>query len=167
MKRIQWLWLAPWLALAGCELPFPTDDDEDDDDEPDIVLPDDLCAPQDPSGTVVEETQANDPLPTPQGGEIRDGIYDLVRFDIYAPATADDNVRQRRFVVQGDTIVSISTDPGSAPQIVGGTFETDGTELKFSITCPQTGSDSMPYTATDDELWLFGDEPNVQVYARQ
>lgn len=166
MKRVHWLWLAPCLALTACELPFPIDEDEDDEEweEPPV----DLCAPLESSTTPVEETQVNDAYPTPEGGTIRDGVYDLVQFDIYSPASADDNVRQRRFVVMGDTIVSISSDPGSSEEILGGTFVTEGTDLKFAIACPQSGDFVMPYTATDDELWLFDpSEPNLQIYAKR
>lgn len=166
MHRIHALWLAPLCALLGCvELPIPIGDTGAE-LEPDTEL--EQCGPDDPSGTVAPETQASDAYPTPEGGTILDGVYDLVRFEIYSPASADDHQRQRRFVVSGDTIVAVNTDPGAAPEILGGTFTTDGTELKFAISCPESGEFSMPYTATQHELWLFDpSEPNLQVYARQ
>src|SRR5690606_34793114 len=106
--------------------------------------------------------------PTPAGGTIADGTYDLVRFEVYSPATADDHVRARRMVVSGDTIVSIMADDGGEAEIIGGTFTTSGTDLQISLECPAEAAVTLPYTATATELWLFDeDEPNVQVYEKQ
>jgi hypothetical protein len=154
------------LALAGC----PTEDDTDgaDTDGAGDTDAQDLCAPQDPSTNTVSETQVNTAYPSAAGGTIADGTYDLVRFEVYAPATADDHVRARRFVISGDTIVSIEVDDGVADPIQGGTFTTSGTNISFAISCPQEGAVTLPYTVSGDELWLFDpSEPNVQVYALQ
>ncbi|MFN7145250.1 MAG: hypothetical protein ACK4YP_15865, partial [Myxococcota bacterium] len=128
----------------------------------------DLCAPRDASTTTVSETQVNTAYPVPAGGAIADGTYDLVRFEVYTPATADDHARARRMVFEGDTVVAINVDDGAPQPILGGTWSTGGTDLSFAITCPTTGTVTLPYTASGDELWLFDpEEPNVQVYTRQ
>ncbi len=163
------------LLLGGCTSTGKdtaggeTGDDTADETGTDTdTAPTDLCAPQDPSSTTVEETQLDTTYPTAAGGTIADGTYDLARFEVYMPARADQHVRARRFVIAGDTIVSINVDDGVEQPIMGGTWTSSGTDLAIAITCPTAASVTLPYTATGTELWIFDpSEPNVQVYTRQ
>lgn len=154
--------LAMVVVLVGCG-----DEGDDDSAAPptdDTAAPD-LCAAEAGSSTVVPETQRNDTYPAPAGGTVVDGTYDLTRFEVFAPATADDNTRVSRLIVDGDTLKMIDTDDG---KILGGTFVVSGETLQISVTCPEVSTIPMPFTAAGDELWLHDvTEPNLQVYVKQ
>src|SRR5690606_25739442 len=90
-----------------------------------------LCDTVEPSTAVVSETQATTDLPAPAGGTIAEGSYFLSRFEIHSPATADGTTRARRIDIIGDQIRSTNVDDGGAPQVMGGTFSTAGTEITF------------------------------------
>lgn len=159
--RFTMLWTAALLVACDGGKDPDTDDTDTDAGE-------DLCEAIDPSTTAVTESQGAGDYPSPTGGAIADGTYDLVAFEIYAPASPDGNVRARRLVVDGDTIVMINVDNGVADAIRGGTFSTSGAELSVSFSCPESFAHTLGYTATATELWLFDDsEPNVQKYQLQ
>lgn len=123
------------------------------------------------SAAVVSETQVVAAYPTPAGGPLVDGVYDLQRFEVYAPAEADGNQRANRIVIAGDvfTSVNVDVDDGGSVTVSGGTWASASAELALDVTCPAAGgAASVPYTVSLDELWIFDpSEPNVQVYVRQ
>ncbi len=144
-----------------------TDDGGTDDGGGDDGTVDDPCEPGSQSPTTVSETQRSGTYPTPAGGTPTDGVYDLARFEVYSPATADGHVRARRMVVSGDTVSIVQVDDGAAPEQIGGTFTVSGTNLVVTLACPQVTEVSVPFSATSDEIWLFDpSEPNLQVYVR-
>jgi len=127
-----------------------------------------LCAAQANSGAVILESQLDTSYPTPAGGTLVDGAWDLVRFEVYSPATADDHTRAERLIISGDTLISIRSDNQDPDQIIGSTFVVNGTNLDFTVICPSSGSISVPFTATDTELWLFDpQQSDVKIYAKQ
>ncbi len=117
----------------------------------------------------MRETQLDSPYPEPAGGAIVDGVYEMIRFEVYAPARADEHVRRRRLYVSGNQMVSVNHDDDDPVQAVGGSFRVEGTSFVATIDCP-AGVDAQiapPFTAADDEFWIFDpSEPNVQVYTR-
>jgi hypothetical protein len=127
----------------------------------------DLCASNDPSESPVSETQLDSPYPDPAGGEIVDGTYELTRFEIYAPATADDHIRRRRIIFDQGTLVSVNQDDADPVQVRGGTFSVSGAQLMVELSCPDEASAAVPFTVSGDEVWTFDpSEPNIQVYQR-
>lgn len=127
-----------------------------------------LCEAQDSSPTPVPESLFTDPYPDPEGGTLADGVYDLAEMRIYSPGTPDANIRNWRLVVEGDTLITLQPGSEEVPEIMGGTYHVDGTDLQVTLACPQSGSFSIPFTATQNEIWLFDpSEPNIKVYVRQ
>ncbi len=120
------------------------------------------------SPNMISETQMGSSYPTPAGGAIQDGTYYLSRFEVYAPATADEHVRNNRIDLKGGRMVVQTQNDSGAPTIMGGTATPNGTNLDVEIDCPSSSSASIPFTASGTELWIFDpSEPNVQVYTRQ
>jgi hypothetical protein len=118
--------------------------------------------------TTVSETQVNSAYPTPAGGAIVDGTWDLVRFEVYAPGSADGNVRNERLIVSNGALTSISSDNGGPDEIIGALLTPNGAMLDLDVVCPIATAAQVPYTATPTELWLFDpSEPNLKVYQKQ
>jgi hypothetical protein len=126
------------------------------------------CTDLDPSPDAIDETQKGASVPTPGGGQPKDGLYYLAHFDIHSPAVADAHVRKRMISIDGTSIAVVNQDDGGEVVRSSGTFAVSGTSLVISATCPAgAGSTSVPFTATDTEIRLFADEPNVQIYVKQ
>jgi hypothetical protein len=152
------------FANGTCDL---SDGEGDGDGDGDDDVDGELCAPREGSTTSVPETQRTDTYPTPAGGTPLDGTWDLATFEVYAPATADENVRQDRIVIEGNTIVNIRSESGTTA-LIGATWVVDGTDLVMSVECPEATEIRVPFTATETELRLFDpSEPNLKVYVRQ
>jgi hypothetical protein len=121
-----------------------------------------------PSPNTISETQRDSEYPEPQGGPLIDGLYYLSNFDVYSPAVADEHTRARALEVVDGRVASLNVDDGSSLQVSAGTIVANGTEIDFSIDCPEAAQVTIPYTQTPDQIWLFDPtEPNVQVYTRQ
>jgi hypothetical protein len=127
-----------------------------------------LCAAQTNSDAVIVETQLDTAYPTPAGGTLIDGTWDMVRFEVYSPATADDHTRAERLIISGDTLISIRSNNGGPDEIIGAKVTVNGTNLDFSVSCPMAGSIAVPFTATDTELWMFDpQQSDIKIYAKQ
>jgi hypothetical protein len=126
------------------------------------------CPSLDASPNVVSETQMTASYPTPAGGAVRDGTYYLSRFEVYSPAVADSHSRSNRLDIRGGRIVVQTQSDSGAAEIKGGSATASGTSLKLVLDCPSSVTATIPFTASETELWFFDPaEPNIQVYARQ
>jgi len=118
------------------------------------------------------------PVPMPTGGEISDGIYDLVGEYEYAVGIAD--VYQRaalRFFDGGTRAEHIyDAELGSAadyqtPHRLLNVSRVDSTTLSFDVTCPDSSRILFPqyiraYSAADGDLWLF-QQSLIEVYKKR
>ncbi len=124
--------------------------------------------PPAPSPNVISETQKTGIIDEPAGGTIADGLYYLSEFNIYPSGVADEHVRARLLLIEGNQVTFVNVDDGGEAMVGAGTYTASSTELQFDVTCPATDSVTVQYTATSTELWLFDlSEPNVQIYTRQ
>jgi hypothetical protein len=143
--------------------------------EPIVLLcPGDLRA----RGPVIAIEQPAGPMPTPEGGTIADGIYDLTAIHQYGRSTFAELYRQAAIEFAGGAttaeqigVVDIAffADPESPHRLMSVTA--DGTTLHFSVTCPGSPHVIEPnfdrgFTVHDSEVWLF-QEGVVEVYARR
>lgn len=125
------------------------------------------CEDRGQSPTSVSETQVNEAYPDGEGGPIVDGVYHLSDFEVFAPATADDNVRQGRMEFANGRFHSTTISAGTT-QILGGTYSTSGNEVTLNVDCPGAQMVTMQYSATPSSFVLFDtSEPNRQVYTKQ
>lgn len=118
------------------------------------------------------------PIPTPSGGSIADGIYDLVAEQEYqAPSLSDVYVRGAiRFFDAGthvehiyDPVLGSQADDNSPHRLMN--VSSDGSELTFDVTCPDRSSVTFPhylrgYTASGSELWLF-QQQLIEIYMKR
>lgn len=177
MKKSSVLTKAAWplllglsLALAGCG------DSDDDSTEPqgsagapsgsgNSGSPANLCEDLDDPPDPVPETQMNETRPAAKGGKINPGRYNLVDFRVYPPGTADDKKRARALVLRSDGTFTHRDFSGNPP-ILGGTYQTKDHKLTLGVKCPGNQIVTLDYEATDDELWLWG-EDEIQVYKKE
>jgi hypothetical protein len=143
--------------------------------EPAVLLcPGDLRA----RGPAIAIEQGVGPRPTPEGGTIADGIYDLVAIRQYARSTFAELYRQaaieftgsaRTAQLTGVVDIAFFADPESPHRLMDVTAE--GTILHFSVTCPDKSHVIKPrfdrdFSVHDSEVWFFH-EGVVEVYARR
>jgi hypothetical protein len=110
-------------------------------------------------------------FPTPAGGTITDGTYDLKEFRIYPPGSVDAYIRHETLKFAGNKVESAGVSSSdNKEKTASGTFTTANSTITFMITCPGTTSLPIPYTATATELWLFDTSPGnmeVHVYTKR
>ncbi len=118
----------------------------------------------------VPETAGAGAFPTPAGGTIADGTYQLTGFYIYPPGSIDAYRRRETLVISGGSVQSARQTDSGAIERNTGTFTTSGTNLVFSVTCPGAATVTVPYTASATTLRIFDISPGVNEvheYTRQ
>jgi len=118
----------------------------------------------------VPETAGAGAFPTPAGGTIADGTYQLTGFYIYPPGSIDAYRRRETLVISGGSVQSARQTDSGAIERNTGTFTTSGTNLVFSVTCPGAATVTLPYTASATTLRIFDISPGVNEvheYTRQ
>ncbi|MDO9016348.1 MAG: hypothetical protein Q8S73_05465 [Deltaproteobacteria bacterium] len=108
---------------------------------------------------VVTDATARGVLPEATGGDIRDGLYVLVRSEIHRPFA---NLFERRMVLRVRTgaFDAIAIRGSEALQATRGTIRVmPGGRITFLVECPATGQMEFDhFTATDDGLVLYDEE---------
>lgn len=109
-------------------------------------------------------------FPTPAGGTIVEGTYDLKEFQIFPPGSVDAYKRQETWKLAAGKIEVDSKSYDGKVTIASGTYATAGAVLTIAATCPGVMSIPLPYTATATSLWIFDNSPGnaeVHVYTKR
>jgi hypothetical protein len=135
-----------------------------------------------PVGPCVSDTIGNGTAPTPAGGSIVPGTYELTARTIYVTGDAggmgDTSARRETFVVTkngGDIVLETSHVSGTTVQRQKGIVTTNNTMAMFAVSCPPPGDGGdnggmAGYTATATTFTLFEDKQGmvrVQVYTKR
>jgi hypothetical protein len=115
------------------------------------------------------------PAPTPAGGPITAGTYDLVSVNVYPGPDAGTNNGQSdqrsTWIISSVTSTSLSLDvievSGTTTKRQSGAVTIAGSNVTFAPTCPSggNGGGSAAYTATTTTFTLFdmGDSGDLRV----
>ncbi len=96
-----------------------------------------------------------DAPPTPQGGIITDGNYQLAQAEAFTAESWNASLRIAKVVSQG-TITSTVDEVGAASvSMSSGSYTISGDTLTWNIDCPAAATDTCSYTATASSLTLF------------
>ncbi|HXJ20525.1 MAG TPA: hypothetical protein VMT03_09855 [Polyangia bacterium] len=114
------------------------------------------CTALTPSGSPVSEAAGTGTTPTPVGGTIATGTYQLTGWQVYSPATPD-TTRSRKLAIRfGSTSFEVAgTDSNASPVNYTGAYTAAGTMLTTNWTCGPTGSVQQGYTASSTVLQIF------------
>ncbi len=113
--------------------------------------------------------------PAPVGGELADGIYDLVGEYQYRVGISAEYERAALRLFDAGTHAEFIYDPGSnaeadSPHRLLDVSRYDSTTLNFDVTCPDTSvifrHYQRGYSASGDDLWLFQDSL-LEVYEKR
>lgn len=146
----------------------------------------DLCVGVDLGGGPVEEMRwRQDPQP-PIGGEVAEGIYDLVEAGEYAGPSADPNApvsQSSGRILQGSLVVGefdlqmtlatsigdLDGDAGTATTTTQGwLFRTSGAYLVSTRVCPTTAMPvNLAYSASGSGLAIYTDATHIVRYQRR
>jgi hypothetical protein len=118
-----------------------------------------------------------EPVPTPQGGDMADGTYDLIDEYKYGLDITDEYERAALRIFDAGTHAeqiydATSGSPGyDSPHRFLNVNRVDATTLSFDVTCPDKMYVLFPhylrgYTAGGDELWLF-QSSLIEVYRKR
>jgi len=93
--------------------------------------------------------------PAAQGGTIADGTYVLTQFEIYPPGSVDAYKRTQTIVLSGNKMEAVTKRDNEPEERSSGTWTAAGTELTISVTCPQSATVKLGYSASSTELKFF------------
>ena len=128
------------LLLPACTEPEPADD---------------ACNQLVNDGGEVRYVVLTDALPTPAGGTLALGKYELTALNLYGmnpPMSAE--VRREVIEITGASVQWALESDGEEAHYAS-SAETEGTIVHFDITCPNTYRSTFSFTATPTELRLF------------
>jgi hypothetical protein len=126
---------------------------------------------RDPPVTAVEVAGE---APTPSGGSVVPGTYDLVELDIYVGATPP---APSTVVAQGTMVVTASSiqktfaigdvEAGAGTPVgTDAGYSFNGGAMIWGITCPEAAKKAFPYSATPSTLALVVDG-RAEIYAKR
>jgi hypothetical protein len=124
-------------------------------------------------GEPAPEVAGQGEFPVAAGGAVKEGVYHLVRFEIFAPELADPIQRKETITIAGNTFTWAAQDPDGSVSRTAGTWVGEQVQLHLTVTCPADATPTtinVPYTATPIELRLFDttdDNREIHVYARE
>jgi hypothetical protein len=131
------------------------------------------CTTMANAGELAPELAGQGEFPAPAGGAVKEGVYHLVRFEIFAPELPDPVKRKETIAITGNAFTWVAQDPDGSESRMAGTWAGEQVQLHLTFTCPAAGVDpfmNVPYTATPTELRLFDttdDNREIHVYTRE
>jgi hypothetical protein len=142
------------------------------------------CNTVDATGPCVLATAGTGTVPTPAGGTIQGGTYDLTSLTVYSTSDASVQVNEvpRRgtlvipAVTTGTFTIQMTQSTGATVERQAGSVVVSGNDVMFTPTCPAPGDagdsgGSAAFTATATTFTLFemGDSGivNVNVYTKR
>lgn len=106
-------------------------------------------------GPEVRYLDGPETAPTPMGGTILDGMYELTAITLYGVSQpAPDTIARAVFQFAGTTIQQVGELDG-AEQKYTSKFAVSGTVLTIDDTCPKPNRDQPAFTATSTDLRFF------------
>src|SRR5262245_2528280 len=141
MRRFRGLWAyTSLLLLSACSDPPESED---------------TCNELANDGAEVRYVLLTDEPPTPEGGTIAPGTYELTALNLYGvnPPMSEE-VRREVIAIAGSGVQWAIESNGEAMKYAS-TFATSGTIVNFDITWPSQYRSTCTYTATPTELRLF------------
>jgi len=118
----------------------------------------DQCGTPQQCGPVVQAMEVIGAPPTAQGGAIARGLYFLTGVVNYRSQPGYNDTYQFALQITGSSFAEKTYQHGEEESPISGTFATSGTTLTRNLTCPTTGADVNPYTATATSLTIFHDD---------
>jgi hypothetical protein len=118
-------------------------------------------------GDPVEMLETGDPPAEATGGTVVPGIYVLESFSTYDPRLGAGVVRKSGFelqytaVFEEDGTFRVSAALLGKEQGVGATWSTADTGMTFAYDCGNEGRETLPYTASGEQLTLVADTQTV------
>jgi hypothetical protein len=138
------------------------------------------CNTLDPAGACVTETLGTGSAPSPAGGTIAAGIYDLTSMTRYAGPDGGgggSDARQASLavssVIANSFALQITEVSGTSVRRQSGTVVASGTQVTFTAACPigGDGGGTASYTATATSFTLFdmtdSGDLRVSVYTKR
>jgi hypothetical protein len=108
-------------------------------------------------GPEVRYVTLPDLAPTPEGGTIAPGAYELSALTLYSASSAvPEDVVSAVMTVGDDTMQHVTNRQGEETRYTS-TFETSDTNLTITDTCPAKNVNTVAYTATASELRMSWD----------
>jgi hypothetical protein len=124
------------------------------------------------TGAAIDVTKSSQMAPSPEGGAVADGTYDLTAIDDYdGEGGAQPLGLRSTFVIAGNVIQFVDDTADAAP--IRGTLliSTSGTTMTMTQTCPTSSNGTSAYSATSSEVEFFytvGPNEIVEdIYTRQ
>ncbi len=127
------------------------------------------------AGTIIPLLRAPPPAPTPRGGTIPDGTYEVSRYTFYSTGTIPGKSQRGTLRFTGNEVEWSSLPDGSAGFVRKYTYSISGSSLALQCVCTQKGpecgpsdSKSITFSVTGSDISLY-DSVQVEVtqYTRQ
>jgi hypothetical protein len=143
MHRFRGLWVGFSWAFLGATLAACSSSDEEE--------PEKVCNALVNDGPEVRYVvQAGTP-PTPIGGMVADGTYEMTALNLYGVTSAPTAVVRAVFEIAGTTMQQVGEIDGDEKTYTS-TYTTSGTTLRVRDSCPVESLDESEFTATPTDL---------------
>jgi len=96
--------------------------------------------------------------PTPAGGTVTDGTYQLTAATLYSAAALPPSTAHGIFQITGNTMQQVGDVNGTESRYTS-TYTTSGSTVSTTDTCPAPKSATHGFTATSTTLRIYDDTP--------
>ena len=147
MRRFRASWAG--FAHASLLLFLPACDEEP--EEPGA----DVCNELANDGGEVRNVLLDDPVPTPEGGTIALGKYELTALNLYGVNPPMSEEVRRQMVEVATATVQWAVESNGEAASYTSTYTISDTTVHFDINCPNVYRSTFAFTAAPTELRLF------------